>query len=158
MAETSPIIKPLPQPYLNDHTPYVYYLFAPFYALLPDGRTLLWLQAAFMGSGTFGVYLFAQRWLGSRVLGVLAAWLYVLNPNIQSCCLHDLHANILAVEARVIPRCAMRVTRTTDGGRLMPYQPANPCGCYFESHATGSARCKTMPSTRPMPCERVPLF
>ncbi len=50
------------------------------------------------------------------------------------------------VEAKVIPRCAMRVTRATDGGRLKPYHPDNPCGCYFESQATGSTRCKACQS------------
>ncbi len=89
--------KPLPQPYLNNHTPYIYYLFAPFYALFEDARTLLWLQAMAMGAGAFGVYLFARQWLASGLLGVLAAWLYVLHPNIQSYCLHDLHANTLAI-------------------------------------------------------------
>jgi hypothetical protein len=50
------------------------------------------------------------------------------------------------VEAKVIPRCAMRVTRDTDGGRLRPYHPDNPCGCYFESQATGTTRCKACQS------------
>lgn len=46
------------------------------------------------------------------------------------------------VQSRVLPRCAMRVTRTSDGGHLTPYDPANPCGCYFEQQATGSTRCE----------------
>lgn len=46
------------------------------------------------------------------------------------------------VQSRVLPRCAMRVTRATDGGHLTPYAPANPCGCYFEQQATGSTRCQ----------------
>jgi hypothetical protein len=41
--------------------------------------------------------------------------------------------------AKVIPQCAMTVTRSTDGGLLSPYKPADPCGCYFESIATGVA-------------------
>jgi hypothetical protein len=41
--------------------------------------------------------------------------------------------------ARVIPQCAMTVTKPTDGGLLSPYKPADPCGCFFESIATGVA-------------------
>jgi hypothetical protein len=46
------------------------------------------------------------------------------------------------VQSRVLPRCAMRVTRETDGGRIEAYRPANPCGCYFEKQATGATRCQ----------------
>lgn len=41
--------------------------------------------------------------------------------------------------ARVIPQCAMKVTKSTDGGLLTPYTPADPCGCAFEALATGVA-------------------
>jgi hypothetical protein len=43
------------------------------------------------------------------------------------------------IGAKVIPQCAMTVNKTTDGGLLSPYAPADPCGCYFESIATGVA-------------------
>lgn len=47
----------------------------------------------------------------------------------------------VAVEAKagVIPQCAMRVQRGSDGGYLSPYTPADPCGCFFEASATGVA-------------------
>jgi hypothetical protein len=41
--------------------------------------------------------------------------------------------------SRVIPQCAMKVQKPTDGGLLSPYTPSDPCGCYFESIATGVA-------------------
>ncbi|HEX4406018.1 MAG TPA: hypothetical protein VH560_14370 [Polyangia bacterium] len=41
--------------------------------------------------------------------------------------------------ARVIPQCAMKVTKSTDGGLLTPFTPADPCGCAFEALATGVA-------------------
>jgi hypothetical protein len=46
--------------------------------------------------------------------------------------------NYIDIEARagVVPQCAMKVTRDTDGGNWKPYTPATPCGCYFESVAT----------------------
>jgi ABC-type phosphate transport system substrate-binding protein len=49
--------------------------------------------------------------------------------------------NYIDVEAKagVVPQCAMKVTRDTDGGYLRPYTPAAPCGCYYESVATKTA-------------------
>jgi uncharacterized membrane protein len=87
----------LPAPYFDLHAPLIYYLYAPLYALHRDPRTMVWLQAAFMGSGAFGVYLVGRRWFRHRGLAVLAAFAYVLNPQVQGYCLHDLHANILAI-------------------------------------------------------------
>ncbi len=43
----------------------------------------------------------------------------------------------LEATAGTIPQCAMKVTHTADGGVMKPYAPAKPCGCYFESKATG---------------------
>jgi len=41
----------------------------------------------------------------------------------------------------LIPECAMRVSRTQDGGNVRSFQPENPCGCLFEARATGSSDC-----------------
>ena len=53
-------------------------------------------------------------------------------------------ASVVAVG--VIPDCAMKVSRTVDGGDLSLYTPAHPCGCYYEAGvpaATGApAGCK----------------
>jgi hypothetical protein len=45
----------------------------------------------------------------------------------------------LEATAGTIPQCAMQVTHTSDGGLMAPYTPCQPCGCYFESKATGTA-------------------
>ena len=48
--------------------------------------------------------------------------------------------NDVYARAGVVPKCAMKVTRTLDGGLFYPYVPEKPaCGCYFESKATGEA-------------------
>ena len=39
-----------------------------------------------------------------------------------------------------IPRCAMKVTRTSEGGLLQPYAAPDPCGCYYEAAVTKVAR------------------
>jgi uncharacterized membrane protein len=87
----------LPANYAALHTPWAYYLYAPFYAVFQDGRTLLWLQVLLMGAGTFGVMLFARRWLRSEPLAAVFGIAYLAFPNVQLYCLHDLHANGLAI-------------------------------------------------------------
>jgi hypothetical protein len=32
----------------------------------------------------------------------------------------------------LVPECAMHVTRTKDGGNILPYKPSNPCSCLFD--------------------------
>lgn len=39
--------------------------------------------------------------------------------------------------AHVIPNCAMKVKRQSDGGFLSAYTPADPCNCAFETAALG---------------------
>jgi hypothetical protein len=41
--------------------------------------------------------------------------------------------------AHVIPVCAMKVKRASDGGLLSKYAPADSCGCAFEAAVTGAA-------------------
>lgn len=51
----------------------------------------------------------------------------------------------------LVPECAMHVTRTKDGGNILPYKPANPCSCLFDSlvsttncgHCTVQGNCKS---------------
>jgi hypothetical protein len=48
--------------------------------------------------------------------------------------------NDVYAQSGVIPKCAMTVSRSLDGGPFSPYVPEQlPCGCSFESKATGSA-------------------
>jgi hypothetical protein len=42
-------------------------------------------------------------------------------------------------ETGVVPQCAMKVIRTSECGPFQPYKDPAPCGCYFESKATGVA-------------------
>jgi hypothetical protein len=57
------------------------------------------------------------------------------------------------VDAKVVPLCAMKVTRDSDGGPLKAYAPPNPCGCAFEAQATGSTTCKACTSSSSCPKE-----
>jgi ABC-type phosphate transport system substrate-binding protein len=44
-------------------------------------------------------------------------------------------------QSGVVPECAMRVTRTADGGNITPFRPPSPCSCVFELKATGATDC-----------------
>lgn len=44
----------------------------------------------------------------------------------------------------LVPDCAMKVTRSFEGGDLSLYTPAEPCGCFYESEVGGApATCTT---------------
>ena len=56
--------------------------------------------------------------------------------------------NIIDIYAQrsLIPQCAMRVSRSADGGDIVPFTPDTPCGCYYESlasHVGTPAGCTT---------------
>lgn len=102
----------LPVTYFSLHAPFFYYLYAPFYALYKDPRTLLWLQAMVMGAGAFGLFLFARRWLRNRALAVLAAFVYLLQPSVQGYCLHDIHANPVAIPTTLLALGLMEAGRS----------------------------------------------
>jgi hypothetical protein len=45
-------------------------------------------------------------------------------------------------QSGLVPECAMRVSRSKDGGNIEPFAPVNPCSCLFEAVATGATECK----------------
>jgi hypothetical protein len=71
------------------------------------------------------------------------------------------NVDLLSIEIKSgnVPRCAMNVTRTGDLGPLEKYAPEKPCGCFFDSLATGSSSCtacadsSACPSSAPV-CRR----
>lgn len=48
----------------------------------------------------------------------------------------------IIIEAGDIPGCAMEVTREGVLGPISSYAPEQPCGCFFESKATGQTSCQ----------------
>ena len=50
----------------------------------------------------------------------------------------------LTISSHLTPVCAMKVTHDIEGAPSKPYTDAAPCGCYFETKATGTtpATCK----------------
>jgi ABC-type phosphate transport system substrate-binding protein len=43
----------------------------------------------------------------------------------------------------LVPECAMSVTRTQDGGAILPFHPESPCSCLFDVRTTGATGCET---------------
>ncbi|HKP63740.1 MAG TPA: hypothetical protein VJV78_43700 [Polyangiales bacterium] len=66
--------------------------------------------------------------------------------------------DLIALEAKsgVVPGCAMRVTRTKDGGELASFMPDESCSCKFEKEATGATPdgCKSCQKDEDCPSEK----
>ena len=45
----------------------------------------------------------------------------------------------IVIAKGLVPQCAMKVSRTAEGGPLSPYSPPEPCQCYYEYKASGAA-------------------
>ncbi len=45
------------------------------------------------------------------------------------------------VRVGLIPRCAMKVQRSSEGGDFSLYRPDEPCSCYFDYQATRNTKC-----------------
>ncbi len=45
-------------------------------------------------------------------------------------------------QSGLVPECAMSVTRSKDGGNIVPFSPPSPCSCLYEAKATGTTSCK----------------
>jgi hypothetical protein len=54
----------------------------------------------------------------------------------------------IVISKGLVPQCAMKVSRAVEGGPLSPFAPAEPCSCFFEQKATGTApaSCQTCTS------------
>lgn len=82
---------------LVGHAEIIYLLLAPLYALWPDPRTLLIIQAALMALGAWPVYHLALRRLSSRAAARSFALAYLLYPTAVSAVLFDFHGDTLAM-------------------------------------------------------------
>jgi uncharacterized membrane protein len=74
-----------------------YLLLVPFYALWPDPRLLLIVQAVLFVLGALPAYRLAQRATGSRLAGRSAALIYLFYPVAQTAVLFDFHGDTLAM-------------------------------------------------------------
>jgi hypothetical protein len=80
-------------PAMSGHLP----LLAPLYALWPDPRLLLVIQAALFALGALPVYRLALRRLGNRYAARCLALIYLLYPTALTSVLFDFHGDTLAL-------------------------------------------------------------
>jgi uncharacterized membrane protein len=79
-----------------DHFDPVLYLFVPFYMLLPDPRTLLFLQTVIVAVGAIPIYWLAYRYFGHGVDGLAYAVVYLLFPALEAATVFDFHPTTVA--------------------------------------------------------------
>ncbi|MCB9569018.1 MAG: DUF2079 domain-containing protein [Myxococcales bacterium] len=72
-------------------------LLVPFYALAPNAETLLIIQAIWLGSAVFPIYLLARDRLQSRWIGVALALALALHPALHGVNMFDFHSLALAI-------------------------------------------------------------
>ncbi|HUQ85863.1 MAG TPA: DUF2079 domain-containing protein [Candidatus Limnocylindrales bacterium] len=78
------------------HADFLLILLAPFYALFPNPKTLLFIQTFVVALGSIFVYLIAKDKLTSKNLSLAFAFAYLINPSVQRANLYDFHAVTLA--------------------------------------------------------------
>lgn len=97
---------------------------------LRDGHYTLWSPTVYLGGSSDGTTFSnanAQRFMDLVLGNVVEA---------------DVNGLDAVIAKGLVPDCAMKVKRDTDGGDLSLYTPAAPCGCYFESKVpNGSTSC-----------------
>lgn len=78
------------------HADFILVLLAPIYAVFPNPKTLLFVQAFVVGAGSFFVYLIAREKLKDKNLALVFAFAFLINPSVQRATLYDFHSVTLA--------------------------------------------------------------
>ncbi len=82
---------------LSGHAELIYFLIAPLYALWPDPRTLVIVQALLYALGALPAYRMALRRTESRFAARCIALIYLCYPVAQTAVLFDFHGDTLAM-------------------------------------------------------------
>ena len=86
-----------PKSRLAGHMELIYFAITPIYALFPDPRVLLVLQAALFAAGSIPVYRLASRRLGNHGLALMLSATYLFYPVAQTAVIFDFHGDTLAM-------------------------------------------------------------
>lgn len=78
------------------HADFILVLLAPFYLLWEDPRTLLLIQTIILALGGVFVYLIARKVIKDKLMSLLLAACYFLNPAVNYVNLYDFHPVALA--------------------------------------------------------------
>jgi hypothetical protein len=103
-----------------------------------DGHYTIWSPTVYM-----------QRMNGSTPVSANADYLLKL---IQNLSVTPSDPAIVPLDVEIskglVPKCAMEVTRSVEGGDLSLYSDPAPCGCYYESKV-GTTTCTACSTTSP---------
>jgi hypothetical protein len=96
-----------------------------------DGHYTLWSPTIYLTKVSGGVPVSSQaKYVIDLILG------NTVTPAV------DFNPLDVVISKGLVPECAMKVTRTAEGGNLSRFSPPQPCGCYYESRvATAPASC-----------------
>ncbi len=83
--------------HIQFHANFIFYLYAPIYAIYQHPETLLVLQAVVVSAAAIPIYLIARHRLGSSWVGVLFAYLYLIHAPMHGPVFYDFHDLTLAV-------------------------------------------------------------
>jgi len=86
-----------PKSRLASHMEVIYFAITPIYALFPDPRVLLIIQAALFAAGSIPIYRLANRKLGSHGLALMLSATYLFYPVAQTAVIFDFHGDTLAM-------------------------------------------------------------
>lgn len=100
------------------HVEVIYFLLAPLYALFPDPRTLLVVQAMLFTLGAWPAYRLAYRHLEDRAAARALMLVYLCLPISQTAVLFDFHGDTLAMPL------LMFALEALDGGAYRRYSVA----------------------------------
>lgn len=110
---------------------------------LRDGHYVLWSPTVYLG----------RTHASSNLTNPRAKYLVDLLTNKLPTPTPDFDPLATIISVGLIPECAMKVTRSAEGGDLSRYSPATPCGCFFESQVgTAPASCVTCNGTGDVTC------
>ncbi len=117
---------------------------------LRDGHYVLWSYVQYLAPVTAGVAKTAVQQLIDALTGKVTSISYDPGTGATS---SDPIDDVIA--SGLVPQCAMKVQRAgAEGGDLSPFQPDEPCACYFDFKATGATSCSACPCTGTQVCRR----
>jgi len=79
------------------HANFILLFFAPLYYFFPTPKSMLFFQVLIAGLGAIPIFWLAKDKLKSKNLGLLFAFLYLINPQFQDAVLYDFHPEVIAV-------------------------------------------------------------
>ena len=80
----------------TSHWEFIYLFIAPFYAIFQSPKFLLILQSFLIGIGGIPIYLIGKKIIKNKIIALVIALSYLLNPAVQNSNLFDFHGTTLA--------------------------------------------------------------